>query len=68
VPLPPAVKPKTAAELRAEKLAKALKVCGKDKSKKKRAACDKQARKKYGPAKKAKKATAKKASNDRRAK
>jgi len=36
----------------AQKLAKALKVCKKDKSKKKRAACEKQAHKKYGPAKK----------------
>jgi Tol biopolymer transport system component len=61
-------KPKTAAELGAEKLAKALKVCRKAKSKKKRVACDKQAKKKYGPTKKAKNSTAKKVSNDRRAK
>jgi hypothetical protein len=64
----PAIKPKTAAELRAEKLAKALKVCRTIKSKKNRSACNKRARKKYGLVKKAKKATAKKASNDRRAK
>lgn len=56
----PATKPKTAAELRAEKLAKALKVCRKIKSKKNRSACDKRARKKYGPVKKATKVTAKK--------
>jgi hypothetical protein len=37
---------------RAQKLAKALKACKKDKSKSKRAACEKQARKKYGPVKK----------------
>jgi hypothetical protein len=41
-------KPKTAAELRAEKLAKALKVCKRDKSKKKLQSCEKQARQKYG--------------------
>ncbi len=34
---------------RAQKLAAALKLCKKDKSKSKRAACEKQARKKYGP-------------------
>jgi hypothetical protein len=67
-PPTPVVKPKTAAELRVQKLARALKVCRKAKSKKKRAACDKQARKKYGPAKKAKKSTARKVSTDRRAK
>ncbi len=55
------VKPRTAAQFRAERLAKALKVCKKDRSKKKRAACEKQARKRYGVLK------AKKASNDRRA-
>ena len=41
---------KTAAQVKAEELAKALKVC-KKKPKKKRAACEKQAREKYGPAK-----------------
>jgi hypothetical protein len=60
---PPAVlKPKTAAQLKAEKLTKALKACKKDKSRKKRAACVKQAHKKYGASK------AKKAGNERRAK
>jgi hypothetical protein len=39
---------------RAQKLAAALKVCRKDKKKKKRAACEKEARRHYGPAKKAK--------------
>jgi hypothetical protein len=65
--LPPATptsvtpKKKTAAELRAEKLAKALKSCRKkDKSKKKRATCEKSARKRYGAAK------AKKARTERR--
>jgi hypothetical protein len=38
----------------AQKLAKALKVCSKDKSKSKRSACEKQARKRYGPKPKAK--------------
>jgi hypothetical protein len=41
---------------RAQKLAKALEACKKDKAKKKRSSCEKQARKRYG----AKKATAKK--------
>jgi hypothetical protein len=57
-------KKKTAAELKAEKLAKALKSCRKDKKKSKRQGCEKQARAKYGPTKK--KAKAKKATNDRR--
>jgi WD40-like Beta Propeller Repeat len=58
-------KKKTAAELRAEKLAKALKSCRTKKDKQKRQACEKQARAKYGPTKpKTKKA--KKTSNDRR--
>jgi hypothetical protein len=64
-PPPPAVvttKKKTATELKAEKLAKALKTCRKDKKKSKRQKCEKQARSKYGAAKKAKKS-----SNDRRA-
>jgi hypothetical protein len=54
---------KTTAELKAEKLAKALKVCAKDKKKAKRAKCQKQAKQKYGAKK-----SAKKASNKRRAK
>jgi DNA-binding beta-propeller fold protein YncE len=49
-------KKKTAAELRAEKLAKALKQCRKEKSKQKRAGCEKSARKKYAPIKPKKKA------------
>jgi hypothetical protein len=44
------VKPKPLT--RAQKLARALKVCRKDKKKAKRVKCEKQARKKYGPAKK----------------
>jgi WD40-like Beta Propeller Repeat len=39
---------------RAQKLAKALKTCRKDKSKSKRSSCEKQARKRYGPKPKAK--------------
>jgi hypothetical protein len=55
-------KKKTAAQIKTEKLTKALKACKKDKAKKKQATCEKRARKKDGAAKKAKKA-----SNDRRA-
>jgi hypothetical protein len=53
----------------AQKLANALKACRKDKKKSKRLACEKQARKKYGPKKpkKAKKTKAKKSSAGRRA-
>jgi len=40
---------------RAQKLAKALKACHKDKNKAKRASCEKSARKKYGLVKKKKK-------------
>jgi hypothetical protein len=61
-PAPNPVKPKTAAHLRAEKLAKALKACRVKRAKKKRIACDRAAHKRYGPAKKAKKA-----GNERRA-
>jgi hypothetical protein len=50
----PPPKPKTPAQLRAEKLAKALKACHKKRGKK-RTACEKQARRGYAPAKKAKK-------------
>jgi hypothetical protein len=45
----PAVKPKMLT--RAQKLAKALKVCAKDKQKSKRAKCQKQAKQKYGASK-----------------
>jgi hypothetical protein len=55
-----AVKPKPKPLTRAQKLTKALKACKKDKKKPKRLACEKQARKKYGPIKK--KTTAKKSS------
>ncbi len=44
----PASKPQTKPLTRAQKLAKALKVCGKEKAKKKRRACESQARKAYG--------------------
>jgi sugar lactone lactonase YvrE len=59
---PPAVKPKSLT--RAQKLVAALKICKKDKKKTKRVACEKQAKKKYGPVKQKK---AKKAGNKRRA-
>jgi DNA-binding beta-propeller fold protein YncE len=48
-PPPAVVKPKTAAQIRAEKLTKALRFCRKDRSKRKRVVCVKQARRKYGP-------------------
>jgi hypothetical protein len=57
----PTPKPKTAAQIKAEKLAKALKSCKGDKKKAKRTKCEKQARKQFGTAKQAKRA-----SNDRR--
>jgi hypothetical protein len=67
-PPPTAAKGKTAAQIRAEKLTRALKACKRDKAKKKRVACEKQARKRYGPAHKAKKAgKARRASDKRRA-
>jgi hypothetical protein len=47
-PAPALVKPRSATRLRAEKLAKALKVCKRERPAKKRAACEKSARKKYG--------------------
>jgi hypothetical protein len=62
---PPAVKKKTAAQLRAEKLAKALETCRKEKSKAKRKTCEAAAQKKYGATKAKKKA---KKSNHGRAK
>jgi hypothetical protein len=48
------VRPRSAAEIKAEKLARALKACRK-KPKKKRSACGKQARRTYGPPGKTKK-------------
>jgi hypothetical protein len=53
-PPPPPKKVLTPAQLRAEKLTKALKACHKDKRHEKRARCEKAARRKYGPVKKAK--------------
>ncbi len=55
-------KQKTAAQIKAEKLAKALKICSRDRRKNRRAACVKDARRKYG------RAAAQKARNNRRAK
>jgi hypothetical protein len=48
---------KTAAELKAERLSKALKICRAKRNKRKRALCEKEARKRYGPARKIKKTT-----------
>jgi len=64
-PPPPPAKGKTAAQVRAEKLARALKVCHKDRSKVKRKRCEKQARQRYGARMSAKK-SANRASNERR--
>ena len=65
---PPPPKKETAAQIRAKHLAAAMKVCKKDKSKKKRAACDRAAHKRYGPLKAAKKSsTARRATSNRRA-
>jgi len=50
----------TKALTRAQKLAKALKVCRKYRSKKKQVACEKRAQERYGPAKKAKRKAGKK--------
>jgi hypothetical protein len=58
---PAAPKPKPLT--RAQKLEKALKVCHADKKKAKRVACERAARKRYGPQKR--KAAARKSSNDR---
>jgi hypothetical protein len=52
---PPTPKPKTAAQIRAQKLAKALKACHRDKRHNKRRACERTAHRKYGPLKAAKK-------------
>jgi len=48
---PTVVKPKTPAQVKAAKLARALRLCKKDHKKSKRAKCEKEARKKYGPLK-----------------
>ena len=55
-PTPVPVKPKTAAQVRAQKLAKALKACRTKHNRHRRKACERQARKRYGPTK-AKKAS-----------
>jgi hypothetical protein len=57
----PVPKPKTATQIRAKKLAEALRSCRKDKSKKKRHACESQARKSFGAVKAKKSGKAKKA-------
>jgi DNA-binding beta-propeller fold protein YncE len=59
-------KKKTAAQLKAEKLDKALKTCRTKKNKQKRQACEKQARAKYGPTKAKNKTKAKKSANTNR--
>jgi hypothetical protein len=67
LPAAPAVpaKPKSAAQLRAERLGKALKMCRAKHNSHRRAVCERRARAKYGPVK-AKKA--RRAGNNRRAK
>ena len=57
----PVTKPKTAAQIRAEKLTKARKACRKDRSKKKRLACERAARKAYGAKASARRSSAAKA-------
>lgn len=57
-PPPPATKPKTAAQIRSEKLARALKACRKKHDRHKRTACQRRARRRYGPARNARKADA----------
>jgi len=65
----PATVPEPKVETRAEKLAKALKGCRKDRKKARRVSCEKRAKKLYGAAKKAKKSKrAKQAGYERRAK
>jgi hypothetical protein len=63
----PARPGKTAGQLKAERLAKALKACRKKKARKKRAACERSARKKYGVAKATKARKAEKTSDEREA-
>ncbi len=53
-PAKPAVKPKAKPLTRAQKLARALKTCAKDRSRKRRAVCEAQARRRYGSRSKAK--------------
>jgi hypothetical protein len=62
---PPPPKRETAAQIRAKKLAAALKVCRKKRNRHNREVCERTARKKYGPAKKA--SRAKRASTNGRA-
>ena len=54
-PPPPAPKAKTVAEVRAEKLTRALKLCHVKRNRHRRALCESQARRRYGPAHKANK-------------
>jgi hypothetical protein len=61
----PTVKTKAKTLTRAQKLAKALKACQAKQNKHKRAACEAQARKRYGPSVKSKKTTAHKSSRMR---
>jgi hypothetical protein len=66
------VKVKTAAEIKAEKLQKALKACKKDRVKRKRVLCEREARKRYGAtvskaSARARRSSAKNATSNRRA-
>jgi hypothetical protein len=62
---PPLAKAKTAAQIKAERLAKALKACRKDKDKGKRQKCEKAARKAFGAKASKSRASARRANNDR---
>jgi hypothetical protein len=50
---PPGSKPKTAAQIRAEKLTRALRVCRRDRHRRTRVKCETLARHRYGPVKRA---------------
>jgi hypothetical protein len=58
LPVPTPSKPKTAAQVRADKLAAALRICRAEHNRHKRSVCESQARKHYGPVSKAKKSAA----------
>lgn len=57
-PVPAPLKRRTVAQVRAEKLAKALRACRAEHSRHKRSVCESEARKRYGPVSKAKKSAA----------
>ncbi len=63
---PPPAKPKTAAEIRAEKLAKALKACRRKHIRARRSTCERQAKRRYGAGHGAKRTSTSKAAAHRR--